>query len=69
MSSRVTLSILAFFCGSAFTYALLFYGLAPMPRFNTDLVSHIVIVIGLCLCALAWWRVFARRPQNPSSAG
>ncbi|MDH5748033.1 MAG: hypothetical protein OEY85_01860 [Rhodospirillales bacterium] len=63
MSSRVTLSVLAFVSGAAFMNALLFYGLVPMPKFNTDMWSHIFILFGLGLCALAWWRVFSRRPK------
>ncbi len=69
MSSRVTLSILAFVTGGAFMHAMLFYGLAPAPHFNTDIGSHIFILFGLGLCALAWWRVFSRRPQQkPATA-
>ncbi len=70
MTSRVTLSILAFISGGAFMYALIFYGLAPTPRFNTGVVSHIFIIFGLGLCALAWWRVFSRRTrQRTPTAG
>ncbi len=62
MPSRVSLSVLAFVCGLAIMFLGAVYGIIPIPNANPNLITTIIVLVGLLAVAVGWVRIFGRRP-------
>ncbi len=66
MSSRVSLSLLAFVCGLAVMFVSTYYGLIPVPELRLHMATEIFVLVGGVMVVIGWIKIFRRRSQSRS---